>query len=437
MGDFRAFLDSYEGKRARLNVQRKRSVFIHVADVEPQSKKMPEDDRLKFQRSVAEHMVDFHRYPFSGPIALSLSFTTTGKNPPQAHTVAKNYLDLLGERMQQVDFPRKHLLYKDDSQIHVLAVQGQNLPAQPLINNDDDPRERPSTFIDAKPLSVLLEKLDLAADWIRLEEQRTENSYDVEEGRHVEHYADITNDECQWRAVFGDQYDAYVKITRICAQRALLKRSGVSITTLNCLYRNRVDKKFGLKLFDPTPHLIASFLRLHMGELPTGHGQSALFKERISDAIAEFKDRWDWIINPLVVPVALEVIVRPNPNTPVAVLHDLDNIVRDYLLPKIVPAFSPTRDYRSTDDFAELLVSHPETMKNWDVRPPGPACTNIGVTRYEAWRLPAVEGEPGFVSVALVGDDIHNSLLDRVESAAKKAMKPKEPNDRWRWWHSL
>lgn len=38
-------------------------------------------------------------------------------------------------------------------------------------------------------------------------------------------------------------------------------------------------------------------------------------------------------------PVALEVIVRANPNTPVDILHDLDNIVLDYLIPSIVPAF--------------------------------------------------------------------------------------------------
>jgi hypothetical protein len=60
------------------------------------------------------------------------------------------------------------------------------------------------------------------------------------------------------------------------------------------------------------------------------------------------------IISPLVIAVALEVVVRPNAATPVAVLHDLDKIVRDYLLPRIIPSFSTVTDHRWTVDFAEL-----------------------------------------------------------------------------------
>jgi hypothetical protein len=45
-----------------------------------------------------------------------------------------------------------------------------------------------------------------------------------------------------------------------------------------------------------------------------------------------------------------------------------------------------------------------------------PTGTKWGVTRYEAWRLPAIAGEPGFVSVALVADmDAKGDLMDQVD----------------------
>lgn len=38
------------------------------------------------------------------------------------------------------------------------------------------------------------------------------------------------------------------------------------------------------------------------------------------------------------------------------------------------------------------------------------------MTRYEVWRLPAVENEPGFVSVALVADmDAKPDLMGQME----------------------
>ncbi|WP_230533268.1 hypothetical protein [Microvirga roseola] len=61
-------------------------------------------------------------------------------------------------------------------------------------------------------------------------------------------------------------------------------------------------------------------------------GGSNAFKKAVQAEIAAFKHRWDWIINPLVVAVALEVIVRPNAATPAAVLHDLD-VSSDQVVP--------------------------------------------------------------------------------------------------------
>jgi hypothetical protein len=125
---------------------------------------------------------------------------------------------------------------------------------------------------------------------------------------------------------------------------------------------------------------------------------------------------WDWIIDPLVIAAALEVLVRPNPATPAAVLHDLDNIVRDYFLPRIVPSFGKVSDHRWTIDFEELRRTDPDLANRWGPDPTPPLGTKRGVTRYEAWRLPPVAGEVGFVSVALVADmDASGDLIDQID----------------------
>lgn len=114
--------------------------------------------------------------------------------------------------------------------------------------------------------------------------------------------------------------------------------------------------------------------------------------------------------------VALEVIVRPNLKTPPAVLHDLDNIVRDYLIPGIVLAFGIVSDQRWTIGFAELRARDPQLADAWGPNPTPPAGTRQGVTRYEVWRFPAVEGEPGFVSVARVADiDAKGDLMQQMD----------------------
>ena len=56
-----------------------------------------------------------------------------------------------------------------------------------------------------------------------------------------------------------------------------------------------------------------------------------------------------------------------------------------------------------------------------------PKGTKAGVTRYEVWRLPPVEGEDGFVSVALVSDvDFKGGLMDQVDDSILKWSKQRK-----------
>ncbi|GFE97858.1 hypothetical protein [Gluconobacter sp. Gdi] len=391
----------------------KRNVSILVHDVEPQSKKMPDADRDRFQAEVSENMATFSREPFTGPIALQVDLTTTRRNAPQAHTIAKNLLDLLGTRRPKIPGKRRHLLYKDDAQIQALSVRCQH------------GQEDPAIHIIGRPLSALLDDLELAIEAIRVDEMENYgNVYGQEcEQYWIDELRRLKRHEKQQRARLGDEmYDAYFKLVRWSAQRSLFGRCGIDLPVLGWMYGRPKEANSILPPEEWARLIGQSKLRLQLGDLPIKPGSSEAFKIRVGETISAFKKRWDWIISPLVVPVALEVVVRPNASTPAAVLHDLDNIVRDYLLPSIVPSFGTVTDHRWTINFAELRRLDPDLANRWGPNSTPPPSTKHGVTRYEAWRLPPVKGEAGFVSVALVADmDARgDSSFDRIDEWARK-----------------
>jgi hypothetical protein len=100
----------------------------------------------------------------------------------------------------------------------------------------------------------------------------------------------------------------------------------------------------------------------------------------------------------------------------------LDNIVRDYLLPQIVPKFGTVTDHRWLIDFEDLRQRDPKLAASWGPDPTPPKATRDGVTRYDAWRLPpAGQGETGFVSVALVaGTEFSGDFFRRSDDQIRR-----------------
>jgi len=409
-------MNSDAGARAGYQMRKQQRIHIYIDDIEPQSKKMPEGDRDKFQEAVAENLTLMKRSTFTSEVALKIDLSTTSKTAPQAHTIAKNLLDLLGVRRSHVKWPRRHLLYKDDRQIQALSISCRHGESSPAIS------------IEARPFRAMLDDLELAAKASRCIETSSDYLYEQDrETDWIKTFRDLIDNETNYRRSLGDKgYDAYRKMVRWYAQRALLKSSGVTIPVLNWMYGRTKGIPTVFEKESWARLVSASKLRLQFGELPITRGSSDAFKQNVLNQISDFKIRWDWLINPLVVSVALEVIIRPNPATPPAVLHDLDNIVRDYLLPSIVPNFGTVSDHRWTIDFDELQKTNPEIAKSWGPNPTPPSGTKSGVTRYEAWRLPAVEGEAGFVSVALIADvDANGDHMDEIDKSIKAWASPK------------
>ena len=424
MDRFRAFLESGAGRKAIHAKRERRRVSIFIDGIEPKSKKMPQTEKSKLQAAIADHLTLFKRQAFTGNIALKLQLYTTDKNAPQAHTIAKNLLDLFGLKGSDVEWPRKHLLYKDDKQIQVLSVSCRHGNIEPSI------------FVEAAPLSVMLEDLRIAAEASREDEMSLDALYQEDMATDwIGDYRKLVENEAKSRADYGVLYEPFLKLSRVNAQQALLKKAGVGISVLNWLYEDPLSKLGGFAASDWANLISRSILRLQFGELPIAPGSSKLFKERVAAEVQAFKERWAWIIDPLEVAVGLEVIVRPNPNTPPDVLHDLDNIVRDYLIPEIVPGFKTVSDPLWLVDWEAMEKADVNSgNKAWSLlrsTPRLPASTKSGVTRYEVWRLPAVVGQPGILSVALTADtDGRGDLIDRIQKHVKETVS-REEKRRW------
>jgi len=152
----------------------------------------------------------------------------------------------------------------------------------------------------------------------------------------------------------------------------------------------------------------SSLLRVCLTELPQNDGQSSAWKREIKAKVEAFRSNWSTLLDPLIIPVALEVVVRPPPPSRQKNIHDLDNVLRTYLIPRVIETLKP-------------LSSYAFTPGNRSREMP-PLSTRIGLSRYEAWRLPpAPEGSSGFVSMAVVTDITgYDSVFRRIEKTVDK-----------------
>lgn len=397
-------LTLYQGRKAR-------RLEFYVSSVEPQSKKMRESERIKFQDTLLQAMARRGWRPFNGDIALDLRLATTRHNAPQAHTIAKNLLDLFGPAHPSLGGPARKVLYRDDGQIHALAVSCRHGEDEPMI------------AVDVRSMNAFRDDLGLAGMALRRAPDYDDRFEDMQRFRK------FIADEASLRAAMGDaKYEAMHQFYRWNAQNAVLSYASVTMGSLAWLFdvpRLPIANPFPAQwdaMFRSAP------LRIELGELPMKSGESTLFKQRVQTAVAAFKQKWDWLISPLVVPVALQLVVRPSPGMPKGVLHDLDNIVRDYLIPHFVPTFDTVSDVRWV--FEKMHADDPAAAAKWGPDRMPPKGTRAGVTRYEAWRLPAAKrGRKGFVSAAIVLDDFDGSLFEQIDREIDKWAEKNEPRD--------
>ncbi|HLL45716.1 MAG TPA: hypothetical protein VK399_03365 [Longimicrobiaceae bacterium] len=426
------YFRSLPGLFARHRACQMRRVYIDVHDVEPrqkprQKRRMQREEELRFQEQVRRQMQRFDRAAFRGPIVLQLSLGTTAKNPPHAHSIAKNLLDLLSKPFPELG-SRHSLLYLDDQQIHGLAVRCHHR------------QEKASIGITVAPLSCFLSDLDLAVKAERNDSpDRGRDPIDVD--MSVESLRRLLKNEAVYRERQGDAwYEAMRDFSLFDVQHAVLTDSQVTLQDLAALYLRSDPQHPSLGHLWRDLHaqmremFRKSYLRIHLDELPQQSGRSQDYLRHVDEQVERFRARLGWMLQPLRVPVALQVIVKPPPPERANGLYDLDNVARTYIIPRVVEVFAPPTDIAWTIDIERLRASNPDSAAHWEsLQAQLPKTSRTGLTRFEVWRVPADE-EPGFVSAALVADieELPGPFM-RIDSAID-ALRQREDSRRDREW---
>jgi hypothetical protein len=389
------FLASPKGVLAQHRRRRRSRIYLHIEDVEPEQKKsMTEAAKDKIQQAVVTYLEKYDRRAFTGPIALRISLQTTEKSPTHLHHIAKNLLDLFGRPRPSIKTKRRGLLYVDDRQVHALSV---------TCRHGED---RPGIHIFACPLNNLLTDLVLAVKWAR------ENAHESDRFRPDDHHDGAVDEFLEMRregknlrqAVGDTGYKAMLQLSQQQAQESLLGHRSIRPDELAAMFDNS-GRKLGCDLGAYVERVFASSpLRIRLSGLPQKPGTSDQWKKEIDAELRKFQQRYHTLIDPWLVPLALEVLVKPESRDDN--LHDLDNVVRTYLIPKVVEILKPLSDFAFTFDPESIRETAPELYTKFGSLRRPPVSTKFGVCRYEAWRLrPADDDAGAFVSIAVVADN--------------------------------
>lgn len=345
---------------------------------------MTVDARRAFQASIRDQLLRRRRMAYRGPVVLRLRFQTTERNPGHIHNLTKNFLDLLKGDAESK--PYRPLLYRDDRQVCGLVVSCQHGSALP------------SVVICARSLSDF--RADLGA---------------------------ALRADSSWPRENDGRERSMLYLSRIAeAQGEVLRNNAVGIRDLAYFYR-AIDLRWrGLKqdvLDDQAHKWEARFsrapFRITVGEPPSQVETSALYREEVADAVRRFREEFARVLTPLLVPVALEVVVKPPPAHRARASHDLDNLLRDYLIPSVVEVFQPPSHYlwaidRDSKGWVSSLASASARKRTHRL----PKSSAVGLVRIEAWRISRApeDDSPGFVSLALVADDFgYDDSISRVD----------------------
>ena len=391
------FLSSDEGKRLLLTIRRQRRLYLDVLGVEPRGKTMRSNERLRFQSAVLRQLRERRRRAYRGPLVLRLRIKTTSETPGHIHTLTKNFLDLLGPQLSPSPSPRA-LLYHDDSQIHGLTV---------TCTHGADKAE---IQITARSLGDFREDLSIA-----MECEHATHRRQTHYGSGGDSLGSLTLHREAYIHRIGERaYNYLLAIEQRAAQLNILGHSGLRARDLAFFYR-AIDLRFGRNakfLEDLGRSWEESFFdspfRIKLDQLPTKVGSSSSYREHIDAAVTEFHERYFRFLSPVRIPLALEVVIKPPIDRLARSAHDLDNVMRKYLIPKIVEVFQPPSSFLWAINREEIGAVDRELGTAWqnDVGRV-PKSTAIGLVRLDAWRIPRAEGDhsPGFVAINLVADE--------------------------------
>ena len=375
---------------------------------------MSRKSKVSFQSRVLTELRLRRRLAYRDLLVLQLRMESSDRNPAHIHTIAKNVIDLLGRPLPEVS-RRCGLLYRDDQQIHGLAVSCEHGVSAPSIT------------VSARSLGEFRE--DLAIAERAISDGMTDGEIQFRKQSEYECELDDLLANRDWYiSHLGDtNYQAMLVLAQRESQHQLLGASGITARDLYYFYRANdlrlTDRRNVLDEFSRTWEeiFIDHPLRIRLEELPVNPHSSDEYRNQVDAALREFRSRYSRLLTPLRVPVAIEVAIKPPLPSRSQALHDLDNVLRRYLIPKVVELFEPPSHFIWALERDRITRTGANLGSTWSERfRLLPKSTAIGLIRFEAWKIPRTNGDvsPGFVALAVTADMTgHFDSIARVDKA--------------------
>ena len=375
-------------------------------------------EEAAFQQVIFDYLQRFRRPPFRADLVAELTFSSNQPNPPQLHTLAKNYLDLLGRSRHAAATGRKHLAFHDDRQIKVLSVSYHLSPAPDV----------PAIRVELGRLSDLRQDLALIERIWRRDFERDEgewrgrrSAYELSPySRDPRARADDELEEAfdSYRDVMSDVWERRLKPDVLTAMREAHQQV---LQERFLVWNELVVRRSVLDLLAVAPRgalaplheavgtagrqlLLSEPTSLDLSHAPAVSGDTDRFVRAVSASLDAFSKRRPWLF-PLRVPLSAILLVVPPPNG-----IDLDNLARK-IVPLVHDRWQPPRTHLVRVDVARipdrrlkrLIADQLASEKRFP---------QTSLTRYEVIELPRRRGDPpaGFVRVAL-GSGSHASTL--------------------------
>lgn len=421
------YLQTPQGQYSRYLWRNLRGYSYYLFDREPPGKATGNSQKADFQGEILHEMKKNNRGSYRSRIVAEIRLDPTSKNPPHIHTAMKNLLDIFEKPLPQSGIGRKALIYQNDNQIAYLSVR---------YHLGSDEKGIRAKFA---PFRCFAENLNLAHDILSGRYDDSLNRYDFE--REIEEINSAHRDydfseamrelrkleegKRDFIRLFSEKvYNSRHLMDIMRAQESLLAMSKLSVDDLYNIYNTS-------KVFQENFHLrelakivsewvTASPIRMQLPSLPTKEDEKKPFKEEIRKCLIEFKSHYD-ILEPLYIPVVLEVIYKP-PVASEGFYKDLDNIIREFILPIFHEEFKPPPTHASIFDTIE--INDDKALKEMIERIP--KSVPYSVAGYELVEMPRhpEDKEDGLLVVGISpGSFVSHSLWYRIDEVIERWSK--------------
>jgi len=339
----------------------------------------------------------------------------------------KKLLDIFEKPLPESGIRRKGLIYQNDNQIAYLSVR---------YHLGSDEKGIRAKFA---PFQCFIENLKLAHAILsgryndslnrynferEIEEiNRTHKDYDFSEA--MRELRKLEEEKENFITLFSEKaYNSMHLMNKMGAQEALLAMSKLSVEDLYNIYNTSEFFQKNLPLRElakiVSEWVTASPIRIQLPSLPTKEDEKKQFKEEIRKCLIEFRSHYD-ILQPLYIPVVVEVIYKP-PLASEGFYKDLDNIIREFVLPIFHEEFKPPPTHASI--FDSVKINDDKPLKEMIERIP--KSVPYSVAGYEIVEIPRhpEDKEDGLLVVGISpGSFASHSLWYRIDEVIEKWSK--------------